>query len=540
MIRRIRPSMLAALAILAAACLVLPSSFAKPIAEPENDIDVAALTLAARATAEERGPSCGPDAVSNAAQRAGLFEFTEDPTAGSWQTWVVDPSTIAVAPPPALGSEEAANEIAELVQLQLGRTDAQVLEAQGWDDGGATKAWTELMLQLIVEHAAKDGAKNPPRLARAFAMLETAMFDALVVTFQAKYCFERLPPSAALPGVIQPAVAVRPLPSYPSEHAAVAAAAAAVLPLFFPCVDPINDPSHCEEMPGFFDRMARNASESRLVAGVNYRSDIEAGLAIGTAVGQAIRADRAADGSQLRWDGTGRLTGPCLWRDVRPPAAAAAGPVEPLWGGVRPFYMTSGAQFRAPPPPACNGEDYLAQYRDLYEASLTLNARQKQIAKDWAGAAGSVTPPGQWLWLALNYTMDFELSTMQQSRVLAHEAAVLADAAIGVWDSKYTYWFDRPVTAIRDRWDPAWKSFIPTPPFPGYVSGHSGFSGASAVTLSHFFPEKAAELRALASEAAQSRYYGGIHMRADNEQGVAMGEKIGALAIARALGDGAE
>lgn len=531
-----RPATLAALAIAAAACLVVPSTMAKPVADATPTIDLDALDAAARDLAYQRGPDCGADPVSEAVLRAGLFEFTENPEAVGWQPWVVEPSSIAVAPPPAPGSEAAIAEIQELVELQLARTDAQVLEAQSWDEGGATKAWTELMLQLIVVHAAKDGAKNPPRLARAFTMLETAMFDALLVTYQAKYCFERVPPSAAIPA-IQPAVPVRPLPSYPSEHAAVAAAAAAILPIFFPCHDPINDPEHCEEKPGTFDRLARNASESRLVAGVNYRSDIEAGLAIGTAVGQAVAADRAADGSHLRWDGSGRLTGACLWRDIRPPAAAAAGPVEPLWGGVRPYYMSSGAQFRAPPPPACNGEDYLAQYRDLYEASKLLTPRQKQIAKDWAGAAGSVTPPGQWLWLALNYTMDYDLTTIEQSRVLAHEAAALADAAIAVWDSKYTYWFDRPVTAIRDRWDPTWKSFIPTPPFPGYVSGHSGFSGASYVTLSYFFPDDAAELRALASEAAQSRYYGGIHMRADNEQGIAMGEKIGALAVARAAAD---
>ena len=35
--------------------------------------------------------------------------------------------------------------------------------------------------------------------------------------------------------------------------------------------------------------------------------------------------------------------------------------------------------------------------------------------------------------------------------------------------------------------DPAWTSFIATPPFPDYVSGHSTFSGAAASVLAHFY-----------------------------------------------------
>ena len=44
----------------------------------------------------------------------------------------------------------------------------------------------------------------------------------------------------------------------------------------------------------------------------------------------------------------------------------------------------------------------------------------------------------------------------------------------------------------------------------------------------------------MAAEAALSRLYGGIHIRADNEVGLAMGRIIGALASVRALSDDLE
>src|SRR5437764_11495372 len=54
--------------------------------------------------------------------------------------------------------------------------------------------------------------------------------------------------------------------------------------------------------------------------------------------------------------------------------------------------------------------------------------------------------------------------------------------------SSYTFHFWRPVTAINYV-EPElnWASFIVTPPFPDYVSGHSTFSGASATVLASFY-----------------------------------------------------
>ena len=70
-----------------------------------------------------------------------------------------------------------------------------------------------------------------------------------------------------------------------------------------------------------------------------------------------------------------------------------------------------------------------------------------------------------------------------------------------------------------------------TPPFPSYVSGHSSTSGAASTVLAAFFPADATRLRAMAEEAAVSRLYGGIHYRSDNEAGLALGRRVGGVAL---------
>jgi len=92
--------------------------------------------------------------------------------------------------------------------------------------------------------------------------------------------------------------------------------------------------------------------------------------------------------------------------------------------------------------------------------------------------------------------------------------------------------------------DPAWTSFIATPPFPDYVSGHSTFSGAAASVLAHFYgtddiafaagsdflpgvQRSFTSFSAAAEEAALSRLYGGIHYRSAIEDGLQAGIGIG-------------
>jgi hypothetical protein len=87
-------------------------------------------------------------------------------------------------------------------------------------------------------------------------------------------------------------------------------------------------------------------------------------------------------------------------------------------------------------------------------------------------------------------------------------------------------------------------SFIVTPPFPDYTSGHSTFSAASATVLPLFFGTEDlpfttgsdflpgvfrsfSTCQDAAEEAALSRIYGGIHFRSASEDGLQAGSSIG-------------
>jgi hypothetical protein len=96
------------------------------------------------------------------------------------------------------------------------------------------------------------------------------------------------------------------------------------------------------------------------------------------------------------------------------------------------------------------------------------------------------------------------------------------DAAIAIFDSKYAYWGIRP-----NQYDTTYKPLIPTPPFPGYPSGHAAGAATTAAVMEYFFPADAKQFHKLAQECADSRFYAGIHFRTDNESALKMGAEIG-------------
>ena len=134
----------------------------------------------------------------------------------------------------------------------------------------------------------------------------------------------------------------------------------------------------------------------------------------------------------------------------------------------------------------------------------------------------------------------------------------MADAAIMAWNAKYATDFWRPVTAIRAAdtdgnprtiAEATWTPLLITPPFPAYVSGHASFSGAAAAVLRASFrsdrfrftlpsedpsiaPRSYTSFSQAARESADSRLYGGIHWRSDNQDGLTAGRKIGNFVVA--------
>src|SRR5262249_49178433 len=127
-----------------------------------------------------------------------------------------------------------------------------------------------------------------------------------------------------------------------------------------------------------------------------------------------------------------------------------------------------------------------------------------------------------------------------------------ADDQIACWDSKFTYNFWRPVTAIRAAdttgnpdtvADPNWTPLFATPSHPSYPAAHATFSTSQATLLGAFFGTDAIpfsflwdglpgvtrsfdSFSAAGHEAGQSRIWGGIHWAFDITAGETQGQAV--------------
>jgi len=428
-----------------------------------------------------------------------------------WRTWVLDAADELRPAPPATPT---AAELDEVRQLQKQRTVEVVRTVEAWASGPAVLPWTALTLDLIKIHH-----PSPVRAARALALLHAAAADAVVATWDAKSVYPRSTP-AELDRTLVPLGRASASPSaFPSEHAAVAAAAAAVLTYLFPA-----------EPADGLTALADEAASSRLWAGTNVRSDVEAGLTLGHAVGERAIARGRADGSDATWDGSGRPDGEGSWQPTPPEYRQQ--PIDPLAGTWTPWVVPSGDAYRPMPPPTWGSPAWQAELQAVQDAVGTRTADQEAAVRFWAGGSGTVTPAGLWTEIARDLVIRDGLDLPDAARVLALTTVAMADGFICCWDAKYAYWSARPITA-----DPRLDVLMSTPPFPSYTSGHSTISAAAATVLGSLFPADAEDLAAKALEAKNSRLWAGIHFPIDNEVGATGGGMVGRLVVMRVRSD---
>jgi hypothetical protein len=237
-----------------------------------------------------------------------------------------------------------------------------------------------------------------------------------------------------------------------------------------------------------------------------------------------------------------------LWVPT-PPAFAA--PIQPCWGDLRTFVLTDGSQCNPAAPPAFSTDTSSAFGREMMEVFYsddTMNTAMQNIALFWADGGGTITPPGHWISIA-GQVLDLESATLDQAaETYAAVGIAVADAFISCWYTKFDYNYLRPVTCIRDQIDAGWLSYITTPPFAEYTSGHSTQSGAATEVLTAIFGDNYAftdhthdatytarsfgSFYEAADEAAISRLYGGIHFRSAIDIGVTQGHCIGQQVLA--------
>lgn len=235
---------------------------------------------------------------------------------------------------------------------------------------------------------------------------------------------------------------------------------------------------------------------------------------------------------------------------------------------------------------------FITQSEEIVAFSVNLTDEQKIIAEYWEDPGGTPSPPGHWLEIGQFVSERDGHSLDDDVQMFFALGNAVMDAGIATWEAKYFYDYARPVRTIRELgrlcligtegvagsgecYIDAWggpkqntqpilaTEFItyqtpggnPSPPFPEYTSGHSGFSAASAEILklftgsdlygdsiaflpgsSRFEPGLTptspvtlswATFTDAAHEAGISRCYGNIHFICGDLEGRKLGRQVG-------------
>lgn len=276
----------------------------------------------------------------------------------------------------------------------------------------------------------------------------------------------------------------------------------------------------------FFRQKANEAAQSRVAAGVNYPSDVTAGMDLGRRVAALVIERGKADGSDAKWTGS-VPSGPGKWTGTNP--------ILPMLATWNPWVLSSQSEFRTPPPipydsPAKATE--LAELKNFPRTPMT-----NTEAMFWESAAGGLRSHRYWSEQIGLKTLEYRLDNdaPRAARDYALPYITLTDAFIACWDSKYAYWAIRPFQL-----DPDLKTVVPTPNHPSYPSAHACTSIAVAKVLGYLFPRDAEYFAALGERATESRIWAGIHYRSDIDEGRKLALAVADKVIGRAKQDGSE
>lgn len=374
-------------------------------------------------------------------------------------------------------------------QWQTASEEAQEI-ITAWHEQALTTPWTDLSLKYFVKHK-----MQPSRGARALALIHVAMYDALHHSDSQRF----------------------------DSYITVSVSAAKLLSYLFPAEE------HA------FMRLVQKVIELKTDSS-DFNEKILTAINLGQKIGDQVieyaendGAQKGWNGKRLQWYGEGRYYGPGAWEPT--PPYYYYPPDEPYAPGWKPWVLIKPEQFRPEPPPVYGTEEFISALGEVIEVDHNLTDKEKAQAEFWVDGHGTVTPAGHWNQIAIGLLDKYQLSDHQVAQIFMHLNVAMADTFIAAWDSKYHYWYIRPVTAAKKIKGLDFKPYILTPPFPSYVSGHAAISGAASMVLAHHFKKDSTKINAMGDEAAHSRLLGGIHYKFDNDQGLKMGKQIAQLVI---------
>ena len=376
--------------------------------------------------------------------------------------------------------------------------------------------WNRFAQQIIT---ADNGYVNPLPATRALATMHLAMHDAI---------------NAVVPRYATYARVKRDEQADPTV--AAAQAAHDVLAAIYP-----------KQKPALETYLKQYLSD----AGVG--PNVAKGVALGKRAAADVIAARAADGSATEEP----------YREGHAPGEYRFVPGfdfvnMPHWRNVKPFALTSPAQFRVKPPPVLASAEYARAFEEVRRKGARKSDTRTLDESRYAAFWYELSDIG-WNRIARVVSRERPQDLWKTARTFALLNAALADSYIAGWDSKMHYNFWRPISAIRlaadddnvaTAPDATWEPFLTTPPVQDYPSTHSVLGAAGAVELADAFgrdnvaftfaslsADPANPVRTFRSfseaarENAESRVMAGIHFRFAVEGGLALGRDIGRHAV---------
>ncbi len=280
------------------------------------------------------------------------------------------------------------------------------------------------------------------------------------------------------------------------------------------------------------------------------------GIAAGNAAADAILAQRTLDGSATPNLPYNLAPGPGVYQPTPTPTPPfLTMPSFAGWAYVTPFAMNSGSQFRMGPADVLDLSSS-TYTRDFNEVKLMGSANAESLGNRSAAQSANARfwPPASWNEIARILVNGSGQDLWQNARLFALVNIAQADGAIAVFDTKYTYNFWRPVTAIRaastdgnpdTAEDAAWSPYLVTPPYPDYVCGLPTLTGAASEVLERYFntedlpftltaggvTQTFANLDQARNAAVDARVHAGIHFRTGCRLGIVLGTHVGAFAF---------
>jgi hypothetical protein len=251
------------------------------------------------------------------------------------------------------------------------------------------------------------------------------------------------------------------------------------------------------------------------------------------------------------------------WNDpapayVLPPFPGLYQPTPPAFGPAQftqfrdtePFALVTSTQYLPVGPPTLNSERYSAAFNDVKRlgsvTSAERTAEQTQLARLFASVSSRTIHWALWNHVARDTARERHLSLPELARLYALMNVSIHDGVQTSHTSKFIYGLWRPVTGIRradedlndqTQPDPAWLPLLTTPAYPSHAGNQACVGASAATALALFYgtdavaftarwlgsgtnPDVAREYQSfwqLALDQGESRVYGGIHFRFENE-----------------------